>query len=277
MSPLQRASQAGTSTQQSEITTFASGMNFCSLSLLMNVKLCYPEGDPANAAQICLAVCAVSNGGPFSITTPEHRQLAKMFLLRRSPRSFRLRLIPAVSLLCFVGTVHSSSKHFSNHGNDHSGEDRYDGRYGNSYDSCTSPSGEVGICTSGSTCSSLGGIPSGSCRRTTICCVNVTITTWGGTATLNNTYWHSPSTVINTPSICGLTIKPNSMEHDICQIRLDFITFTTAQPTAGTCKICFKLADQLLSFQLFVEIIAANTCTFMSQRQHLPIMISSSF
>jgi hypothetical protein len=36
----------------------------------MNVKLCYPEGDPANAAQICLAVCAVSNGGPFSITTP---------------------------------------------------------------------------------------------------------------------------------------------------------------------------------------------------------------
>ncbi|XP_046459011.1 uncharacterized protein LOC124205602 [Daphnia pulex] len=113
------------------------------------------------------------------------------------------------------------------------------------FDACTSPSGDAGICAPGSVCSLFGGRPSGSCILGKVCCINA-ITTCGGTVTLNNTYWQSPSTAVSAPSTCALTVRMDTklveqLARPICQIRLDFVTFTTQQPTAGTCTDSFMV------------------------------------
>lgn len=51
------------------------------------------------------------------------------------------------------------------------------------------------------------------------------ITTCGGTVTLNNTYWQSPSTPVSAPSTCALTVRMDTklveqLAKPICQIRL---------------------------------------------------------
>ncbi|XP_057368748.1 uncharacterized protein LOC130689828 isoform X3 [Daphnia carinata] len=113
------------------------------------------------------------------------------------------------------------------------------------FDDCTSPSGDSGICVPGKVCSLFGGRPSGSCVLGKVCCINA-ITTCGGTVTLNNTFWQSPTTSVSVPSTCALTVRMNSklaeqLKKPICQIRLDFVSFTTAQPTAGTCTDTFTV------------------------------------
>ncbi|XP_046458998.1 mucin-5AC-like isoform X2 [Daphnia pulex] len=110
---------------------------------------------------------------------------------------------------------------------------------------CTSSSGDAGICTSALACSLLSRKPSGSCNLGRVCCVDV-LATCGGTVTLNNTYWQSPSTPVSAPSTCALTVRLDSTLAEqalpICQIRLDFVSFTTAQPTAGTCTDTFQVS-----------------------------------
>ncbi|XP_046637988.1 uncharacterized protein LOC124316223 isoform X1 [Daphnia pulicaria] len=113
------------------------------------------------------------------------------------------------------------------------------------FDACTSPSGDAGICAPGSVCSLFGGRPSGSCVLGKVCCINA-ITTCGGTVTLNNTYWQSPSTAVSVPSTCALTVRMDTklveqLAKPICQIRLDFVSFTTLQPTVGTCSDTFMV------------------------------------
>ncbi|KAK4011654.1 hypothetical protein OUZ56_020769 [Daphnia magna] len=112
-----------------------------------------------------------------------------------------------------------------------------------SFDTCTSNAGEAGICTSGSVCSLFGGRPSGPCDQGQVCCINV-INSCGSIVTLNNTYWQTPPTALRSP--CTLTVRmdPKFIEQSskpICQIRLDFVSFTTSQPTAGTCTDTFQV------------------------------------
>ncbi|XP_046638009.1 uncharacterized protein LOC124316235 isoform X2 [Daphnia pulicaria] len=114
------------------------------------------------------------------------------------------------------------------------------------FDACTSPSGDAGICVPGSVCSLFGGRPSSSCVLGKVCCVN-TISTCGGTVTLNNTYWQSPTTAVSASSTCAITLRLDTkyveqLKKPICQIRLDFVSFTTAQPTAGTCVDTFQVS-----------------------------------
>ncbi|XP_046638095.1 uncharacterized protein LOC124316287 isoform X1 [Daphnia pulicaria] len=113
-----------------------------------------------------------------------------------------------------------------------------------SLEACTSPSGDAGICTPGSVCSLFSGRPSGSCTRGKVCCVNV-VNSCGGTVTLNNTYWQSSSTPVNAPSTCVMTVRLDNklveQASPICQIRLDFVSFAIAQPTAGTCTDTFQV------------------------------------
>ena len=40
------------------------------------------------------------------------------------------------------------------------------------FDSCTAPSGESGICAPGAVCSLYGGRPSGTCSYGTVCCIS---------------------------------------------------------------------------------------------------------
>jgi hypothetical protein len=47
----------------------------------------------------------------------------------------------------------------------------------------------------------------------------------GGTVTLNNTYWQSPSTPVNAPSTCVMTVRLDNklveQAAPICQIRYE--------------------------------------------------------
>ncbi|XP_046458991.1 uncharacterized protein LOC124205588 [Daphnia pulex] len=115
------------------------------------------------------------------------------------------------------------------------------------FDGCTSPNGESGICAPGNICALFGGRPSGSCLLGKVCCINA-ISKCGASVTLNNTFWQSPAT-ISAPSTCSLTVKLDAkyleQKMPICQVRLDFISFTTAQPTAGTCTETFQVSGSI--------------------------------
>ncbi|XP_046459992.1 uncharacterized protein LOC124206306 [Daphnia pulex] len=111
------------------------------------------------------------------------------------------------------------------------------------FNTCTSPSGDEGICTPGAVCSLFGGRPGSSCNQGQVCCINV-VNSCGAIVTLNNTYWQTPTTALRNP--CSLTVRmdPKFVEQSlkpICQIRLDFVSFTTSQPTAGTCTDTFQV------------------------------------
>ncbi|XP_045027805.1 uncharacterized protein LOC116920532 isoform X3 [Daphnia magna] len=139
------------------------------------------------------------------------------------------------------------------------------------FDACTSPSGDSGICAPGSVCSLFGGRPSGSCVLGKVCCINA-ITTCGGTVTLNNTYWQSSSTPVSAPSTCALTVRLDTklveqLAKPICQIRLDFVSFTTQQPTGGTCTDSFIVGGSTN----VVPIICGD-----NSGQHMYIDVSSS-
>ncbi|XP_046638202.1 uncharacterized protein LOC124316349 isoform X2 [Daphnia pulicaria] len=112
----------------------------------------------------------------------------------------------------------------------------------NRMEACTSPSDEAGMCSSASACSSISGRPSGSCTQGRVCCINV-VKACASNATRNNTYWQSPSTSVSSP--CSLTVhldnKLAEQASPICQIRLDFVSFTNAPPTVGTCTDTFTV------------------------------------
>ncbi|XP_046638057.1 uncharacterized protein LOC124316262 isoform X4 [Daphnia pulicaria] len=103
---------------------------------------------------------------------------------------------------------------------------------------CESTNGEdSGICLISPVCSYYGGkATDGFCKMGLTCCVNE-VNSCGPLITFNNTYWQSPA-IISSESSCGLTIKLDQhlieQKKPICQIRLDFLTFSLAQPNAET-------------------------------------------
>nr|CAH0107939.1 unnamed protein product [Daphnia galeata] len=140
-----------------------------------------------------------------------------------------------------------------------------------SFDACTSPNGESGICAPGNICSLFGGRPSGSCIFGKVCCINA-ISKCGATVTLNNTYWQSPVTVTSPSRLtCSVTIKLDTkfteQKTPICQVRLDYITFTTAQPNAGTCTDTFTVSGSMNS----VPVICGD-----NNGQHMYLDVPSS-
>ncbi|KAI9562819.1 hypothetical protein GHT06_010274 [Daphnia sinensis] len=108
---------------------------------------------------------------------------------------------------------------------------------------CTTSTGLNGTCFTSSECSSNGGTASGSCASGFgVCCV-VTIQTCGSTTSLNSTYWQNPgyTNSYTTAGQCSLYVTKSSS--DVCQLRLDFIGFTLANPdsnakvSAGQCLV----------------------------------------
>ncbi|KAK4010451.1 hypothetical protein OUZ56_019594 [Daphnia magna] len=109
------------------------------------------------------------------------------------------------------------------------------------FTSCTTPNREMGICAESGACIRGGGRASGTCDLGRVCCVNVVSNTCDdedrNVVTLDNTYWLSPTTGLSsTTSSCGLTVKLDAKLPEqgkaVCQVRLNFVLFTIAQPNS---------------------------------------------
>jgi len=115
---------------------------------------------------------------------------------------------------------------------------------------CTSASSSstYGTCYTASECSSKGGTTDGNCAAGFgVCCIIYT-TTCGSTVSTNTTYIRNPgypsSYTATSAGSCSFTIK--KVADDVCQLRLDFQTFSgfaTTSP-AGACDDTFAATGQ---------------------------------
>lgn len=96
----------------------------------------------------------------------------------------------------------------------------------------TSASTSKGLCLTASECSTSGGTTDGSCAAGFGVCCNIVKKTCGDTVTKNSTYVKSGAISLDTKT-CKFSIQP--VQSDICQIRLDFVTFVTAVGATGEC------------------------------------------
>merc|ERR1719499_2839721 len=114
---------------------------------------------------------------------------------------------------------------------------------------CTSASSSstYGTCYTASECSSKGGSTDGNCAAGFgVCCV-ISTTTCGSTISSNTTYIRNPGYPSSyTASSAGTcTFKFEKVSSDICQLRLDFQTFSgIAVGTGGACTDTFAVAGQ---------------------------------
>ena len=96
----------------------------------------------------------------------------------------------------------------------------------------TSATGPYGTCKTASECSALNGLSVGSCASGFgVCCTSYQ--SCGGVYNLNNSYWRDSksrtgNSITDDTSPCTFTVCKE--DSDICQIRLDFETFSMAQP-----------------------------------------------
>ena len=115
---------------------------------------------------------------------------------------------------------------------------------------CTgaSSSSTYGTCYTSSECSAKGGSADGNCAAGFgVCCVIYT-TTCGTSISTNTTYIRNPgypsSYTASSASTCTYTF--NKVSDDICQLRLDFQTFSgfATSTTAGDCYDTLAMAGQ---------------------------------
>jgi len=117
---------------------------------------------------------------------------------------------------------------------------------------CTSSdsSTTVGTCITTSECTSRGGTSGGNCAAGFgVCCI-ISTTTCGSTISTNTTYIRNPGypSTFTATSAGTCTYRIEKASDDICQLRLDFETFsgftTTATPQPGACQDTFAAAGQ---------------------------------
>jgi len=98
-------------------------------------------------------------------------------------------------------------------------------------DACTGSSAtRNGTCYTSAECSDKGGTSQGSCADGFgVCCIFV-ITACGQSSSENSTYWDAPATI--PTGECALTINP--LNDNICQLRLDFLTFVITGPSTNS-------------------------------------------
>lgn len=95
-----------------------------------------------------------------------------------------------------------------------------------------------GVCYTSEECSDNAGTVDGNCAASFgVCCV-LKISTCGSSVTQNCSYIENVGypTAVTTTGDCAYTVKRCSSE--ICQVRLDFVNFVLAQPTAKTTGLC---------------------------------------
>ncbi|XP_046437946.1 uncharacterized protein LOC124189031 isoform X1 [Daphnia pulex] len=104
------------------------------------------------------------------------------------------------------------------------------------FSSCESRGGHLGNCVPSAVCNAYGGRPSGSCGALAVCCV-LFVSKCGEKITLNNTYWRN-APAVSSDTTCSLTVVLDNnlveQRRRSCQVRLDFKSFSIAQPNAAT-------------------------------------------
>merc|ERR1719445_1399206 len=142
---------------------------------------------------------------------------------------------------------------------------------------CTgsSSTSTYGTCYTSSECTTKGGTSDGNCAAGFgVCCV-ISTTTCGASISTNTTYIRNPgypsSYTASSAGSCTFTIK--KVSDDICQLRLDFQTFSgfaTGPTTAGDCDDSFAAAGQTgkdppsicgtnTGYHMYVEFGASST------------------
>lgn len=110
-----------------------------------------------------------------------------------------------------------------------------------------------GTCYTASECAALGGSSSGSCASGFGVCCSFT-GSCGGSTTLNNTYFTSTS---SDSSPCKFTVCKSS--DDICQIKLNFDTFSVDDPDTTTGTPDYIPKTQCLLSQFTAESKGSNS------------------
>ncbi|XP_071534346.1 uncharacterized protein [Panulirus ornatus] len=96
---------------------------------------------------------------------------------------------------------------------------------------CTATSGDNGTCYSSSECQRLGGATSGTCSSGSgSCCVFQK--TCGESTAQNCTYFVNTNYPKAFDGVASCQLTVNKMNANICQLRLDFDSFTISQPEA---------------------------------------------
>merc|ERR1719323_97680 len=105
----------------------------------------------------------------------------------------------------------------------------------------TSSGVSKGTCLSSSECTSKSGTVNGNCASGFGVCCTFLLSTCGSTVTQNCSYIQNPgySSAYTTTGSCSYTVTP--INSGICQIRLDFDTFSLGIGTKGTCSDSFKI------------------------------------
>merc|ERR1712048_542281 len=140
---------------------------------------------------------------------------------------------------------------------------------------CTgsSSTSTYGTCYTSSECTTKGGSADGNCAAGFgVCCV-ITTSTCSSTISTNTTYIRNPnypsSYTATSAGTCAYTVS--KVSDDICQLRLDFQTFSGfATTTGGACNDYFTAAGQTgknppnicgtnTGYHMYVEFGAAST------------------
>ncbi|CAH1102583.1 unnamed protein product [Psylliodes chrysocephalus] len=133
---------------------------------------------------------------------------------------------------------------------------------------CTTLEGFTGVCIRSRQCADSGGVSSGTCANGIgRCCLYQG--TCGGSSSYNNTYFLNPGypNTVTTSSLCSFTIVPSSSA--ICQIRLDFLSFSLSQPNG----------EGICAFDSFVVTGAASAIPVIcgeNSGQHMYLMVAGT-
>merc|ERR1711963_1255246 len=121
-------------------------------------------------------------------------------------------------------------------------------------DECAAQSGSTtgayyGTCLSSSECSANSGSVDGNCASGFGVCCTYRVKSCGSSVTKNCTYIQNPgyssTYTVTTTTSCSYTVTP--LSSDICQLRLDFQTFSTVVATTGICTDSFKVTGNTMS------------------------------
>lgn len=164
-------------------------------------------------------------------------------------------------------------------------------------DACNATDGTIGTCYTAAECTAKNGLNGGNCASGFgVCCqASVNRCTTGSTVNFNNTYINSPGypNGVSTATACNTTASGrsaksfrqgrqavttytytiNKVSTSVSQIRLDFLSYVTDAPMAGSCAngtLSISGVDTVTS-----KVLPTNLCGTLTG-QHVYLSVSNS-